>query len=293
MLTEFLLKNKKLLNDNITEFIYNNEVFSNQVTNIFTLLKEKYKTQMGIYDKVNIYKFCTGNKNQNLYKNILNDFITLIKYLNSKNKENEIKAEAKIYEVINDIKDSISKDFIKLFEQQNELIIGKTPDIFDYYLKVISEDIIKEIKKCQSNLDKIAKEKIINYYKNKHHISKQDLASAIRLFMTFVLFPEEQKNKIKSNNNNIIKYLTPPDLWKKDIYSDVDNFNKNLNELKEMNIKINQINSLYEALGKDIEKNYFDDVIEMIKKEEEEGGEEEEDEEQGGGSDVEDDGNRD
>ena len=293
MLTEFLLKNKKLLNDNITEFIYNNEVFSNQVTNIFTLLKEKYKTQMGIYDKVNIYKFCTGNKNQNLYKNILNDFITLIKYLNSKGKENEIKAEAKIYEVINDIKDSISKDFIKLFEQQNELIIGKTPDIFDYYLKVISEDIIKEIKKCQSNLDKIAKEKIINYYKNKHHISKQDLASAIRLFMTFVLFPEEQKNKIKSNNNNIIKYLTSPDLWKKDIYSDVDNFNKNLNELKEMNIKINQINSLYEALGKDIEKNYFDDVIEMIKKEEEEGGEEEEDEEQGGGSDDDDDGNRD
>ena len=292
MLTEFLLKNKKLLNDNITEFIYNNEVFSNQVTNIFTLLKEKYKTQMGIYDKVNIYKFCTGNKNQNSYKNILNDFITLIKYLNSKNKENEIKAEAKIYEVINDIKDSISKDFIKLFEQQNELIIGKTPDIFDYYLKVISEDIIKEIKKCQSNLDKIAKEKIINYYKNKHHISKQDLASAIRLFMTFVLFPEEQKNKIKSNNNNIIKYLTSPDLWKKDIYSDVDNFNKNLNELKEMNIKINQINSLYEALGKDIEKNYFDDVIEMIKKEEEEGGEEEEDEEQGGGSDD-DDGDRD
>ena len=58
-----------------------------------------------------------------------------------------------------------------------------------------------------------------------------------------------------------------------------------------MNIKINQINSLYEALGKDIEKNYFDDVIEMIKKEEEEEGGEEEEEEQGGSDD--DDGNRD
>ena len=287
-LTELLLKNKKLLNENITEFIYNNEVFNNQITNIISLLREKYKTQMSLYDKVTIYKFCTENKNQNLYKNILNDFIVLIKFINSKDKENEVKAEAKIYEVINDIKDSISKDFIKLFEKQNELIIGKSPEIFDYYLKVISEDIIKEIKKYQSNLDKNSKEELNKYYKKEHHISKKDLAYAIRIFMSLVLFTEEEKNKIKSNNNNIIKYLTSPDLWKKDVYNDIDNFNKNLNELKSMNFKINQINSLYEALGKDIEKNYFDDVIEQIKREKEGEEEEEEEEEQKGGSDDDD-----
>ena len=290
IMTELLLKNKKLLNENLTEFIYNNEVFNNQITNIITLLREKYKNQMSIYDKVSIYKFCKANNNQNLYRNILNDFVTLIKYLNSKDKEAIIKEEVKIYEVIKEIKDSTSKDFIKLFEQQNELTIGKLPEIFDYYLKVIADDITKEIKKYQVNLDKNSKDIISIYYKKDHYITKKDLAYSIRLFISLVLFTEEEKSKIKSNTNNIIKYLTPPDLWKKDIYSDVDNFNKNLNELKSMNLKINQIYFLYDALGKDIEKNYFDDVIEKIKNEEGEEEEEEEgDEEEKGGDDENDD----
>ena len=108
--------------------------------------------------------------------------------------------------------------------------------------------------------------------------------------MSLVLFTEEEKNKIKTNNNNIIKYLRSPDLWKKDVYNDIDNFNKNLNELKSMNFKINQISFLYETLGKDIEKNYFDDVIKQIKREKEGREEEEEDEEEEeGGSDDDDD----
>ena len=64
-----------------------------------------------------IYKFCKENKNIRLYKKIINDFIVLTKLLNSKNKNNEIKGETKIYEVLNDIKDSILKEFIKLFEK--------------------------------------------------------------------------------------------------------------------------------------------------------------------------------
>ena len=35
-MTELLLKNKKLSNDNITEFNYNNEAFNNRVTNLIT-----------------------------------------------------------------------------------------------------------------------------------------------------------------------------------------------------------------------------------------------------------------
>ena len=75
-----------------------------------------------------------------------------------------------------------------------------------------------------------------------------------------ILFPEEDKeNKIKLNCNNIIYYLKSPDLWDCDIVADV-NFPKNLNELKLMNFKINQIVSLYEYLGTDIEEDFFDDV---------------------------------
>jgi len=79
-------------------------------------LREKYKDQINLYDKIVIYKFCKGNTNLKLYKSIINDFITLIKLLNSKDKENEIKGETKIYNVINDSKNT--KVFIKLFEKQ-------------------------------------------------------------------------------------------------------------------------------------------------------------------------------
>jgi hypothetical protein len=248
-------------------------VFSNQVTNIITLLKEKYKIPINLHDKVVIYKFCEGNKNTHLYRNIIIDFIALIKFLNSRNKENEIKEDKKIYDVINDTKDVTSKDFIKLFEQPNELLIGKTPEIFEYYLKVIFEDVFIEVKKNQKSLDKKTKEEIskeINtYFENNHHISKEDFVYAIRLFITLVLFIEEDKNKIKSNTNNIMKYLKSSDFWKKEIYNDVDKFNKNINEFKSMNFKINNIISIYEILSKNIENNNFEDVIRFIKEEKE------------------------
>ena len=37
-----------------------------------------------MHDKVAIYKFSEDNKNNKFMKNIINDFITLIKYLNDK-----------------------------------------------------------------------------------------------------------------------------------------------------------------------------------------------------------------
>ena len=95
-LTELLLKNKKLLNENIADFVYNNEVFNNKVTNLITLLKEKYKKNIELPDKVAIYQFCENIKNINIFKNIINDFIIIIKFLNSKNKDDEIKGETKI-----------------------------------------------------------------------------------------------------------------------------------------------------------------------------------------------------
>ena len=46
---------------------------------------------------------------------------------------------------------------------------------------------------------------INNYYEKKHDITKEDLAQAIRLFITFVLLPEDDKEKkIASNHNNIM-----------------------------------------------------------------------------------------
>jgi len=275
-MTDLLLKNKKLLNDNITEFIYNNEAFNNQVKDIMNLFDKRYNTSnISIYDKVAIYKFWDNSKNTHLCKNIINDFITLIKHLNEKkkenntNKEDDITEETKIYEFVLKLKDSFSGHFIKLFDNNDGLTIDKTKDIFSYYLKLIYEDLKNEIKNYQKDLEEESKKMIDDYYKNEHLITKKDFANAIRLFITLVLCLEEDKeNKIMSNRNNLVNYLKSSDLWNRDIYTN-DDFNKNLDELKSFKVQINQIVSLYDFLGKDIEDNFFDDVKRQLIKEEE------------------------
>ena len=268
-MTELLLRNKKLLNDNITVFIYNDEVFSNKVTDIITLCRKRYNNNIIIFDEVAIYKFCQENKNNiELYKKVMNDFIEIIKFLNNTNEE--INEKTKIYEVIDKIKDSTSNYFIELFRNNDSLTVDKISKIFEYYLKVIFKYVSSHINEYQEKVDDQQKKMINNYYEKKHDITKEDLAQAIRLFITFVLLPEEDKDKkIASNHNNIMNYLKSPDLWKNELYES-DKFNGNLNELKSMNIQINQIISLYEILGKDIKPDFFKNVEQKIKDEEEE-----------------------
>ena len=271
-MTELILKNKKLLNDEISGFVYNNEVFNVQLTDFISIFKKRYSHKpINIHDKVILYKFSNENKNNvNLNKNMINDFITLIKYLNDEkrdnNKETSVKEESKIYQVIdNNIKDSVSKIFINIFDKNDGLTVDKAVSIFDYYLKLIFDNVKNDLYKYQMPLKDNSKVLINNYYNQKDPISKKDISYALRLFSTLVLFEEENKEeKIKSNSNNFASYLKEQDLWTKDIY---DNINKNLNELKLWNVEINQIIYLLEFLGLDYDSQYFEDVIQRIENE--------------------------
>ena len=269
-MTDILLRNKKLLNETINEFKYYIEDFTYHVSNYMTLFKDKYSIMnLNIYDKIIIYKFYKEIENSNsLHKKMINDFLELIKFLN---KDKEIKSDTKINEIIESIGDT-SFIFKKLFENQG-FTVDKTISIFEYYLKLIYKNINEEIKIYQEKLSNESVVKINNYfcYSNSKNnlICKKDFSYAIRLFISLVLFLEEDKEKqIKSNYNNIINYLYSFDLWKKDIYTDHD-FLINLNEFKSFDVRVNQIISLYEILGKDIEDNYFDDVEQRIKDEDE------------------------
>lgn len=284
-MTELLLKNKKLLNGEVSEFIYNDEVFAYQVTNLITLFKKRYNTKnLLIHDKVLIYKFYKNNKDNSYFcKNMIKDFIELIKYLNSKKKEiieetkeinkgndMNITEQTKISEVVAKLKSNFANNnFINLFENNDGLTIEKTSEIFLYYLKLIFGLVKDNLKDCLNELDVKSKEFIKDYYKNEHLISKKDLTCAIRLFTTLVLFLEEDKEKkIKNNRNNLVNYLKASDLWNSEI-SENDDFNNKLNELKLINAQVNQTISLYEILGEDIEPEFTKDVINEIEKEEE------------------------
>lgn len=243
--------------------------------------------------KVDLYKFSEKNNNSNLCQDIINDFIKLIKYLNVKrkeknneniitdrtkenDKENEliITEDTKIYEVVSKLNDSFSNNFsnfIRMFQDKDNYTIDKISDIFSYYLKLNFNVVMDELKDYQENLEDEMKKKLENYTKNNPK-KKEDFARAIRLFTTLVLFLEKDKEdkekKIKNNRNNIVNYLKASDLWSRDINE--PDFNKDLNELRDINAKINQIIPLYEALGKDIKDSEYDAVREEIEREEEE-----------------------
>ena len=275
-MTDLLLKNKKLLNENITAFIYNNEVFNHPLNDLITLFKKRYDCKnIIINDQLPIYKFYKNNQYINSYKTTINDFITLIKFLNNLRRDNNIDNDnkfdekSKIYEIIDQNQDDFSENFIKIFKDNEGLTVNKVTDIFEYYLKLIYDDSLKEeFNDYQEKLDITAENSINEYYKNNHAISKKDLAHAIRLFILLVLLPEEdKKNKIKNNHNNVINYLKSSDLWQLNVYNNND-FKHNLNELKLINAQISQILDLYKVLGTDIEENFTKDIEERSKEEE-------------------------
>ena len=302
-MTDLLLKNKKLLNkDLIIDFSYNNEIFDYQLNDMLITFQAEYNTRdtsISMDDKKYFYNYVKDNKNLEKYEDTINNFITLIEFLNNSKKEEncEFRGDSLISQAIAAIDDSISADFKEIFEEKTELTVSKLSELFDYYLRLIFVDIKNEMMKYQeekeqkgqkeeneeketeeqkvtkpkeiiSNLDEKITAQLDEYYKKKDIIiGKEELENAIRLFITLVLFREKDKeNKIKLNRKNLIDYLKSPDLWDIKVYKN-ENFNQNLNELKLIKIKINQTILLFNYLtgGKEIDE--FKIIEENIKEE--------------------------
>ena len=278
-MTDLLLKNKKLINkDLIIEFSYNNEIFDNQVNDLITTFKKNYNiTDISKDDKEHLFN-CVKDHKENLefYEIIINNLIILIEHLNDIKREekdnNDIKSDTIIYEVLTTIENSISPDFLKIFDKKNELNVSKIPEILNYFIKLIFKDIKEDIKKYQEQQeqkqnkagkdeDKTILSQLNTYFDKKDIIiGKDDLENAIRLFITLVLFREKDKeNKIKLNQKNLIDYLKSPDLWDDKIYKN-EKFKENLDDLKQIKIQINQTLWLYNYL---IENKEIDEYKEI------------------------------
>ena len=116
-MTNSLLKNKKLLNDDIKEFNFNEEVFSYEITDLISNFDYE-KIPINIDEKEMIYKFIKNNAgNKDKYKTIINNFITLIEYLNkaSKDENDKINGKIKICDDIEIVKTE-KNTYIKRFQ---------------------------------------------------------------------------------------------------------------------------------------------------------------------------------
>ena len=280
-MTELLLKNRKLFNDSIINFVYSNEKLEFQNANIITEFNNLYKIQkLNLKDKTILYKFYQDNKekNEEFFLTILNNFNQLIIFLNSNkkllnedniNKALNLKDENTIMEAFEKF-NKVTDDFKNLFKDKESLIISKTTYLFEYYRDLIFQKIKYGLKAFQIELENEKKEDINACFENQIIIDKKIFKSAIRAFIVlFLNFEKDKENNIKQNENNIINYLNNlDDIWDITTMSK-ENFKEELNNIKKLNIKINQIISLYDFLGDDIDTKYFEEVQKEIDKEKE------------------------
>jgi len=298
-LTDLLLKNKKLLNEDIIEFSYNNELFTIEISNVLSTFKVNYNQEnLTDDDKEIIYKFYdTFRENKDLYKKIILDFMTLLKYLSNNNEKN-----TSISDINAKIESNFTTEFLGIFKEEKEddddkgqkskkkdLTVNKTLAIFEYFLKFIFKEIKEDLSDYSpefkdKKLEKKVKEELEKFFsyeekeveeidnidnKNIKIINKDNLSVALKWFMTLVLFNEEDKeNKIKGNKKNLFNYLNVADLWDKNIYEETSSFNSDLVELKKCNIQINKIIWLYDFLveGEEEEEDPEKEIKEYIEK---------------------------
>ena len=217
-LTDLLLKNKKLLNEDIIEFSYNNELFTIEISNEISTFKDNYNQEkLTLDDKEIIYKFYdTNRENKDLHKKIILDFMTLIKYLSNNNEKNTA-----ISEINAKIESNFSTEFLQIFKDENDvdgdndennkksnkrdLTVNKTLSIFEYFLQFIFNEIKEDLeeyslefkdkkleKKSNDELEKFFSneekedEEVNNIY-NKKIITKDNLTLALKWFMALVL----------------------------------------------------------------------------------------------------------
>ena len=274
-MTELLLKNKKLFNEDINKFIYKNEDLLFDNIDIVTNFNNIYNTEeLLVADKLIIYDLFKDNtENINLFKDLVTSFKNIIIYINNNknDKKNKIDGKSKIYDccLLIEKNINITKKFIEIFKD-TEICISKLSNLFKYYLILVYPVFKKELQKYQENLTEEKINEIKQYFKNEHLITKDIFDYSIRIFISSFLSEEKnEENKIKKNANNIINYLEIPDIWEKNIYNKIE-FIDELNQIKNLKIQLNQICFISEILESDIDKNYLLDVEREIKRREDE-----------------------
>ena len=270
MMTDKLLKNKKLFSMEIFKFNYKNEDLEFKNKNICTKFKEKINMEkLSINDKIVIYQYFKENKgSENLYLRLMDDFAYLIIYTTETIDKKENKIQSKIYSLSEELENNISKDFKEIFKDKDELTIKKLLNIYEYFQILCFNEVKGKMKQYQQKIkDEKQNNLINNYIKNvltPNEIFRNNLEIALRKFIICFLAKEEKKeDKIKLNENNIQNYLEIEDLWDKDFYKK-NEFYQELKKIKKLGIKINNVIPFYDKCFENYYKNYFNDVITEI-----------------------------
>ena len=143
-LTDALVKNKKLLKDDIIDFIYKEEITQKEISIDLSLTKKKSSSERFITDNKEIINKLNRvvKSNKNIYKILVDDFMTLIRYI-----VNEKEDKVIISEVNEQVEDQFSPEFLKIFNYKKGIMANTILETFDYLLKnnFNTEDNINKI----------------------------------------------------------------------------------------------------------------------------------------------------
>lgn len=273
ILSDKLLKNKRLIDDEIFEFKYKNEDLEFKYKDICTQFKNKINEEkLNIDDKIMLFEYFEENKgNVNLHVKFLDDFAELINYL-IQNLDKIDMQQTKINTLLSNL-EFVSNDFREFFKEKNNFTINKLLNIYEYYQILCFNKIKEKLKSYQEKIIDDEQKIKINDYKNEVKTNEKInniIEIALRKFiLCFLSKVNDKDNKIKLNNNNIKNYLEIEDLWNKDFYKK-DEFYEELKKLNRLSIKINNVIIFYEKCFNNTYKDYFYDVKNELKNRKEE-----------------------
>ena len=132
-LTNALVKNKKLLKDDIIDFIYKEEISQNEIADDLSITKKKSSSEKFLTDNKEIINKLNRivKSNKNIYKTLIDDFMMLIRYI-----VNEKEDKVIISEVNEQIEEPFSPEFLKLFNFKKGIMANTILATFDYLLKL-------------------------------------------------------------------------------------------------------------------------------------------------------------
>ena len=203
----------------------------------------------------------------NEYRTFLFNLQILIFYY--QNKKNNIKEDDSIQKAIENLPNFVQKPEIVIKLLKNN-IISEIIDIYEF-IEYLSYDIIKgnvvESYKIKLNVNQI--EKLNNYFNNNQpkKITKKNLATTVRKYISRYLSGEKQVDQQNENENLFFILKYKPELWEKKIIENDEEFSNIIDYLSEnISIKVNNSIDLYEQLKKDEEEDIAEG-IEPIKME--------------------------
>ncbi len=224
-----LLPNKCLINEKNMKYItYQNEGFRFINYDLLIIFGKKYgQKELNEEDRKKIFIY--SNKEYNNFDILFESFILFVNHLNN----NYAEKDTKIIDFISKAKKkyiNFSELFTNYFnEEGKDIVIEKLLNSVLYFEHICFGYLKNKIgNQFKVGLNKGQKEEIINYFGKEHNdqtLTKKEISSAVRRFITRYLL-NDNKNENIDPNLNLYLCLERKFLWSNEIFLKIeDNFN--------------------------------------------------------------------